>query len=117
MEQSNDFWYCFCSSIPGCQTEHDHKGWGMVCMLQLDEKFSIDYLEGLKRYPLKLSLFAESVYKDLETIAEFDESIIELWDKDFSYKRRGYSEGKGWEVLLRDIIEFRFKRTDYCNFI
>ena len=93
LEQSNDFWYCFCSSIPGCQTEHDHKGWGMVCMLQLDEKFSIDYLEGLKRCPLKLSLFAESVYKDLETIAEFDESIIELWDKDFSYKRRGYSEG------------------------
>ena len=86
-------------------------------MLQLDEKFSIDYLEELKRCHLKLLLFAESVYKDLETIAEFDKSVIELWDKDFSYKGRDYSKGKGWEVLLRDIIEFRFNRIDYCNFI
>ena len=94
--QSNDFWYCFCSSIPSRQTEYGHKGWCMVCILQLDEKFSIDYSEGLKGCPLKLLLFAESVYKDLETIAEFDESIIELWDKDFSYKGRGYiAKGRG----------------------
>ena len=115
--QSNGFWYYFCSSIPGCQTEYGHKGWCMVCMLQLNEKFSIDYLEELKRCPLKLSLFAESVYNDIETKAEFHESIIELWDTDFSYKGRDYGKGKRWGVLLRDIIEFIFNRTDYCNFI
>ena len=40
--QSNRFWYCFYSFIPGCHTEYGHKDWCMVCMLQLDEKFSID---------------------------------------------------------------------------
>ena len=43
--QSSGFWYCFCSSIVGCQTKYGHKCWCMICILQLDEKFSIDNLE------------------------------------------------------------------------
>lgn len=55
----------------------------MICILQLDEKFSIDNLEEIIRYPSKLSFFAEYVYKDYEIIAKFDESNIQLWDNDF----------------------------------
>ena len=81
--QSSGFWYCFCSSIVGCQTKYGHKCWCMICILQLDEKFSIDNLEEIIRYPSKLSFFAEHVYKDYEIIAKFDESNIQLWDNDF----------------------------------
>ena len=67
--------------------------------------------------PLKTCPFGEYLYKVLEIIAKFNESIIELWDRDFSYKGRDYAEGKEWEVSLNDIIEFRFSRSEYCNFV
>ena len=60
----------------------------------MDEKFNIGNSEEIKKCPLKLALFGEYVYKVLEIIAKFDESIIELWDRDFSYKGRDYAEGK-----------------------
>ena len=78
-------------------------------MLSYDEKFSIEYLEK-KKQPLKLAIFANYVYKDLKTVAEFDETIIFLCNNNMVYKGRDYSEGTQWQVSLDEIIEFRFNR-------
>ena len=63
-----------------------------------------------KKQPLKLAIFANYVYKDLKTVAEFDETIIFLWNNNMVYKGRDYSEGTQWQVSLDEIIEFRFNR-------
>ena len=46
--------------------------WCLLCIFQLDKKFEIDELEKIKKGPLELVLFAEYIFEDLKTIAEFD---------------------------------------------
>ena len=67
-------------------------------MLQWDEKFDVDELEKIKKRPLELLFLGEYIFEDLKKIAEFDESIIEIWNTDVSYKGRDYGEGTEWEV-------------------
>ena len=40
-------------------------------------------------------------------IFNYDETISELWNADFSYRGRDYGEGTECEAFLIDVIDFR----------
>ena len=69
--ERNGFWYCFCDETSGCESKNGQKMWCLLCIFQLDKKFEIDELEKIKKGPLELALFAEYIFEDLKTIAEF----------------------------------------------
>ena len=115
--ERNGFWYCFCNETSGSESKTEQKKWCLLYMLQLDKKIDVDELEKMRKCPLELVLFAEYVFEDLKKIAEFDKSIIESWNADISYKGRNYDEETKWKIYLIDVIEFRFNRNDYCNFV
>lgn len=65
-----------------------------LCMLSLDEKLNVEHLEKIKKQLLGLTTLAEEVYGELKTIAEFDASITELWDKDFFTREEIIAKGR-----------------------
>ena len=81
---SNSFWYCFCEKVPGCRSKHGRRDWCLVCMLHQNEEFSLEYLNTIKKIPVKLAIFRNKVYDRLMQIFNYGETISELWNGDFS---------------------------------
>ena len=108
---ANAYYYCFREDVPGCPTKHKHNGWCLVCMLEWDKKLNITYLAKIKKFLLKLAVFAKEVYEQLEQISNYDRLIVELWDKNFSYRGRNFGKGTEREVFLKDTIDFKFNRV------
>ena len=66
----------------------------------------------IKIFPVKLGVLGHKVYDQLVQIFNYDETISELWNSDFSYRERNCGEETEWEVFLTDTILFRFNKIE-----
>ena len=65
-----------------------------------------------KKFPGCRSQNGNKVYNHLIQIFNYDETISELWNADFSCRGGNYAEGTEWDVFLIDAIEFRFNKIE-----
>ena len=64
--QSKSYWYCYCDSIPGCNTKFRYR---TTCAVHMVENhYSISDLDKTKRNLLKLCQYTEMLFEDLKKI-------------------------------------------------
>ena len=105
---ASSYYYCYYDEIPGCEVTHGFRGNCTVFMVTRLYRF--DEPNQIKNNPLKLLKYAEMLFKDLQEICDYDETISELWLSELIFKFTGWRKGTSYSVSLYDCIDSYFSK-------
>ena len=70
--RNDENWYCFCRKELGCCRENLVRDWCLICVLKIESKKTIKYLDKVKKDSVKIWKIFAALNADFKKICDYD---------------------------------------------